>query len=72
MGTQDQATKIRTVVVDDEPLARSNVTVLLVRHPDIQVVAEYDSGVAALAEIRKVRPDLVFLDVQMLECDGIY
>jgi two-component system LytT family response regulator len=70
VGAEEQATKIRTVVVDDEPLARSNLTVLLVRDPDIQVVAEYDSGVAALAEIRKVRPDLVFLDVQMPECDG--
>jgi two-component system LytT family response regulator len=70
VGAEEQATKIRTLVVDDEPLARSNLTVLLVRDPDIQVVAEYDSGVAALAEIRKVRPDLVFLDVQMPECDG--
>ena len=70
MGAEEQATKIRTVVVDDEPLARSNLTVLLARDPDIQVVAEYDSGVAALAEIRKVRPDLVFLDVQMPEYDG--
>ena len=70
MGPQERATKIRTVVVDDEPLARSNLTVLLARDPDIQVVGEYDSGAAALAEIRGVRPDLVFLDVQMPECDG--
>ena len=70
MGAEEQATKIRTVVVDDEPLARSNLTVLLLRDPDIQVVAEYDSGAATLAEIRKVRPDLVFLDVQMPEYDG--
>jgi len=67
---QERATKIRTVVVDDEPLARSNITVLLARDPEIQVVGEYDSGAAALAEIRGVRPDLVFLDVQMPECDG--
>ena len=70
MGPQERATKIRTVVVDDEPLARSNITVLLARDPEIQVVGEYDSGAAALAEIRGVRPDLVFLDVQMPECDG--
>jgi two-component system LytT family response regulator len=57
-------------VVDDEPLARSNLTVLLARDPEIQVVGEYDSGAAALARIRRVRPDLLFLDVQMPECDG--
>jgi len=70
VGPQERATKIRTVVVDDEPLARSNITVLLARDPDIQVVGEYDSGAAALAGIRDIRPDLVFLDVQMPECDG--
>jgi two-component system LytT family response regulator len=57
--------------VDDEPLARSNLTVLLARDPDIQVVGEYASGATALAGIRGVRPDLVFLDVQMPECDGL-
>jgi len=70
MGPQQRATRIRTVVVDDEPLARSNITVLLARDPEIQVVGEYDSGAAALAEIRGARPDLAFLDVQMPECDG--
>ena len=70
MGPQDRAARIRTVVVDDEPLARSNLTVLLARDPDIEVVGECDSGAAALAAIRGLRPDLVFLDVQMPECDG--
>ena len=70
MGAQERAIKIRTAVVDDEPLARSNLTVLLARDPEIQLVGEYDSGMAALAKIPKVRPDLVFLDVQMPECDG--
>jgi two-component system LytT family response regulator len=67
---QERALKIRTAVVDDEPLARSNLSVLLARDPEIQLVGEYGSGMAALAEIPKVRPDLVFLDVQMPECDG--
>jgi len=57
-------------VVDDEPLARSNVTVLLRRDPEIEVVRECGSGMEALAEIRGSKPDLVFLDVQMPECDG--
>jgi two-component system LytT family response regulator len=62
--------KIRTVVVDDEPLARSNLTVLLRRDPEIAIVAECGSGVHAAAEIRKVKPELLFLDIQMPECDG--
>ena len=58
------------LVVDDEPLARSNLTTLLSADPDIEHVEERESGLAALAAIRAGRPDLVFLDVQMPECDG--
>jgi two-component system LytT family response regulator len=62
--------RIRALVVDDEPLARSNVTVLLRRDPEIEVVGECGSGMEAIAEIRGSKPDLLFLDVQMPECDG--
>jgi two-component system LytT family response regulator len=62
--------RIRALVVDDEPLARSNLTVLLRRDPEIDVVRECGSGMEALGEIRGSKPDLVFLDVQMPECDG--
>jgi two-component system LytT family response regulator len=58
------------MVVDDEPLARSNLTVLLRRDPEIAVVGECGSGVDAAEEIRRAEPDLLFLDVQMPECDG--
>jgi two-component system LytT family response regulator len=61
---------IRALVVDDEPLARSNLSVLLRLDPDIEIAGECSSGMEALAEIRSTRPDLVFLDVQMPECDG--
>ena len=57
-------------MVDDEPLARSNLTVLLRRDPEVKIVGECASGMEALAEIRSQRPDLVFLDVEMPECDG--
>jgi two-component system LytT family response regulator len=63
-------TKIRTLIVDDEPLARSNLSVLLRLEPEIEIVGECGSGVEALAEIRRAKPDLLFLDVQMPECDG--
>ena len=62
--------KIRAVVVDDEPLARSSLKVLLRDDPEIELVSECGSGMEALREIRGRRPDLVFLDVQMPECDG--
>ena len=61
---------IRVLVVDDEPLARANLTVLLRLDPEVATVAECGSGTEAIAEIRASRPDLVFLDVQMPECDG--
>src|ERR1700677_5111583 len=65
-----QPAAIKVLVVDDEPLARRNLTVLLRRDPDIGAIAECGSGLDAIEEIRKSTPDLVFLDVQMPECDG--
>jgi two-component system LytT family response regulator len=61
---------MRALVVDDEPLARSSIIVLLRDDPEIEIVGECGSGMEALAEIRRQQPDLVFLDVQMPECDG--
>jgi len=65
-----QAVPIRALVVDDEALARRNLTVLLNRDPEIGSVVECESGLEALEEIRRSKPDLVFLDVQMPECGG--
>ena len=61
---------VHALVVDDEALARRNLTVLLRRDPDIGSVAECESGLEAVEQIRKSKPGLVFLDVQMPECDG--
>lgn len=61
---------IRALIVDDEPLARGNISVLLREHPEIEIIGECGSGSEALGEIRVSRPDLLFLDVQMPECDG--
>jgi two-component system LytT family response regulator len=65
-----EARRVRVLVVDDEPLARSNLLVLLRRDEEIEVVGECGSGAEALEEIRRLKPDLVFLDVQMPEIDG--
>ncbi len=70
MSADERRVKIRAIVVDDEPLARSSLTVLLRRDPEIEIVGECGSGAEALEKIRTAKPDLVFLDVQMPECDG--
>jgi two-component system LytT family response regulator len=56
---------IRALIVDDEPLARERVRSLLRQEPDIEILGECADGTEAIAAIRKQRPDLVFLDVQM-------
>jgi two-component system, LytTR family, response regulator len=61
---------IRVLVVDDESLARRNLTVLLRRDPDIGEVDECSSGQEAVETLRKAAHELVFLDVQMPECGG--
>jgi two-component system, LytTR family, response regulator len=67
---ETHAGKIRTVIVDDEPLARTSLSLLLRLDPEVEVVCECGSGVDAPDEIRRTKPDLLFLDVQMPECDG--
>ena len=60
----------RTIVVDDEPLARQTLRLLLAREEDFAVVAECSHGADAVDAIRRERPDVLFLDVQMPEVDG--
>src|ERR1700729_2680324 len=61
---------LRVLVVDDEPLSRRNVLALLRGEPDIATITECDGGRRAIEEIRTGQPDLVFLDIQMPECNG--
>jgi len=60
----------RAVVVDDEPAAREVVTTFLGDEPRVEVVGEAADGDAAVALVRRLRPDLLFLDVQMPDRDG--
>lgn len=64
------ASLIRALIVDDEPLGREAVRGLLSGDPSIEVVGEASDGVRAIELIESLRPDLVFLDIQMPECDG--
>ena len=60
----------RTVIVDDEPLARQTLRLLLAREEDFTVVAECGHGAEAIDAVRREHPDVLLLDVQMPEVDG--
>jgi len=60
----------RALVVDDEPLARERIRTLLRGHPGVEVAGECGDGVEALAAVRRERPHLLLLDVQMPGLDG--
>jgi two-component system LytT family response regulator len=62
--------KIRTLIVDDEPLARQRLRHLLHADPEIDMVGECGNGREALDALQQYRPDLMFLDVQMPVLDG--
>jgi two-component system, LytTR family, response regulator len=62
--------KIRTVIVDDEPLARQRVRAMLDEAVDVDVIAECTNGREAIEVIAGAKPDLLFLDIQMPELDG--
>lgn len=61
---------LRVLLVDDEPLVREGLREHLAFAPDVAVVGEAGDGIAAIAAIEALRPQLVFLDVQMPELDG--
>lgn len=62
--------KIRTLIVDDEPVARRGIRHRLRNAPDIEVIGEAGNGREAVIFIKEQKPDLVFLDVQMPVLDG--
>lgn len=61
---------MRVLIVDDEPLARRNLALLLARERGVTVVGACGSAEEALAAMASLTPDLVFLDIDMPECDG--
>ncbi len=62
--------KLRTLIVDDEPLARERLKSLLKKDREIELVGEAGTGTDAVEAVRRLVPDLLFLDVQMPELDG--
>lgn len=63
-------TTLRTLIVDDEPLARELLRKMLAGHDDVEVAGECESGTQAVEAVRADPPDLLFLDVQMPGLDG--
>ncbi|MDR3720905.1 MAG: response regulator [Candidatus Acidoferrales bacterium] len=68
--TSDTSKKIRTLIVDDEDLARQVLREFLSAHPDIEIVAECANGFEAVKCATELEPDLLFLDIQMPKLDG--
>lgn len=63
--------RLRTMIVDDEPLAIERLEILCNEHPVIEIVGTANDGVAALRLAQQLSPDLVFLDIGMPKMDGI-
>jgi two-component system LytT family response regulator len=62
--------KLRVLIAEDEPISRERLRQLLAAEKQVQIVAECSNGDETLAAIRKLRPDLVFLDIRMPARDG--
>lgn len=62
--------KLRVVIVDDEPLARERVRTFLAEEAGVEIVAECADGAEAVKSIEELRPDVIFLDVQMPRLNG--
>jgi len=62
---------IRCLVVDDEPLAREAIKVYIEKMPELVLVAECENALQAMASLRSKHIDLIFLDIEMPEIDGI-
>lgn len=61
---------MKALIIDDERMARREMRSLLEAHPEIEIVGEADSGETALSLLPSLKPDVLFLDIQMPEMDG--
>ena len=71
MKGQEPGAPVRTLIVDDEPLARAHLRSLLRERVDVDVIGESGDGRSAIDQIRRLTPELVLLDIQMPELDGL-
>ncbi|WP_159794256.1 response regulator transcription factor [Puerhibacterium puerhi] len=71
MTAPPTARRVRVVVADDEPLVRSGLRLILDAEPDLEVVGEAGDGATAVEAVRRLRPDVVCMDVRMPGVDGL-
>jgi DNA-binding NarL/FixJ family response regulator len=64
-------TRIRVLLVDDEPLLRRSLSIALDHEPDLHVVGQAENGTQAVAQTRLLRPDVVLMDIRMPDGNGI-
>ena len=64
-------TRIRVLTADDHPVVRAGIAAMLANEPDIEVVAEARNGAEAVALFETQRPDIVLMDLQMPQVDGV-
>jgi two-component system, LytTR family, response regulator len=62
--------KIKTIIIDDEELARSIIKNYLKKHDNVEILAECSNGFEAIKQISELKPDLIFLDIQMPKLTG--
>src|SRR5258708_32171840 len=67
---EPKSIRLTALIVDDEPLARDGLRMLLAGDPHVAAILEAKNGREAVTAVRAQQPDLVFLDVQMPEMDG--
>lgn len=71
MTDQANVGPIRVLVVDDHAIVRDGIRSFLATHPNIEVAGEADNGQAAVSAARRLRPDVILMDLMMPEMDGI-
>lgn len=64
-------TRIRLVIADDHAMVREGLRTMLAHHPSIEVVAEADTGAAAIAAVERHRPDVILLDIRLPDATGL-
>jgi len=67
----DPVTKLRVLIIDDEPLARERLRGMVLAEPEVELLGECGSGPEAIATLRHTAVDLIFLDMQMPGCNGL-
>lgn len=69
MNLEMEKSTIKTIIIDDEELARKVIVKYLEKHPEVEIIEECENGFSGLKAINEKKPDIVFLDIQMPKID---